>query len=117
MPVDDASGHRFKEVRMRDRVEIFRQISVDNIGVAPANEPVRFLDRTDRAAARSIAIGAVLEVRLEDRLEHDLGGGLGDPIPYRRHAPTQLHSFPNGLWDRLKSSIRFTLCAVSDSQS
>ena len=34
VPVDDASGHRFEEVRMRDRVEISRQISVDNIGVA-----------------------------------------------------------------------------------
>ena len=78
---------------------------------------MRFLDRIDRAAARAIAIGAVLEVRLEDRLEHDLGGGLDDPIPYRRHAPSKLHSFPNGLWDRLKSSIPFTPSAVSDSQS
>jgi hypothetical protein len=83
MPVDDASGHRFEEVRMRDRVEIFRQISIDNVGVAPADQPVRFLDRIDRAAPQAIAIGAVLEVRLEDRLEHDLGGGLDHPIPYR----------------------------------
>src|SRR5512137_2356376 len=86
MPVYDASGHRFEEVRMRDRVEVFRQIGVYDVGVAPANQPVRFLDRIDRAAARAIAIGAVLEVRLEDRLEHDLGGGLDDPIPYRRDA-------------------------------
>jgi Reverse transcriptase (RNA-dependent DNA polymerase) len=71
---------------MRDRVEIFRQISVNHVGVAPANQPVRFLDRIDRAAARAIAIGIVLEVRLEDRLKHDLGGSLGHPIPDRRDA-------------------------------
>ena len=34
MPVNDASGHRFEEVRMRNRVEIFRQISVNHVGVA-----------------------------------------------------------------------------------
>jgi hypothetical protein len=47
---------------------------------------VRFLDRIDRAAAGSIAIGAVLEVRLENRLQHKLGGGLNHPIPNRRDA-------------------------------
>src|SRR5450631_4500631 len=50
--------------------------SVNDVGIAPAHQPVRFLDGIDRATTRSIAIGAVLEVRLEDRLQHDLGGGL-----------------------------------------
>src|SRR5271165_7213553 len=86
MPVDDAPGHRFEEVRMRDRVEIFRQIGVYHVGVAPADQPVRFLDRIDRAATRAIAIGVVLEVRLEDRLQHDLDGSLNHPIPNRRDA-------------------------------
>jgi hypothetical protein len=67
VPIDDAAGHRFKEVRMRDRVEILRQIGVYDVGEAPADQPVRFLDCIDRAAPRTIAIGAVLEVRLEDR--------------------------------------------------
>ena len=40
---------------------------------------MRFLDRIDRATTRSIAISTVLEVRLEDRLQYDLGGGLNDP--------------------------------------
>ncbi len=66
--------------------EIFRQIGVYDVGIAPADQPVRFLDRIDRAAARAIAIGVVLEVRLEDRLQHDLGGGLNHPIPNRRDA-------------------------------
>ncbi len=86
MPVDDAAGHRFEEVRVRNRVEIFRQIGVYHVGVAPADQPVRFLDRIDRAAARAIAKGVVLEVRLEDRLQHDLDGGLNHPIPDRRDA-------------------------------
>ena len=71
---------------MRDRVEIFRHVGVNDIGIAPAHQPLRFLDRIDRAAARSIAIGAVLEVRFEDWLQHDLGGGLNHPIPDRRDA-------------------------------
>src|SRR5208337_1000949 len=71
---------------MRDRVEVFRQIGVDNVGIAPAKQPVRFLDGVDRAATRPIAISAVLEVRFEDRLQHNLGGGLDHPIPDRRDA-------------------------------
>ena len=47
---------------------------------------MRCLDRIDRAAARAIAKGVVLEVRLEDRLQHDLGGGLNHPVPNRRDA-------------------------------
>jgi len=86
VPVYDASGHRFEEVRMRDRVEIFRQIGVHHVGVAAAEQPVRFLDRIDRAATLTIAMGAILETRLEDRLQHNLGGGLHDPIPDRRDA-------------------------------
>src|SRR6266568_2368731 len=83
MPIDDTSGHRSQEVRVRDRVEIFRQIGVDHIGIAPAKKPVRFLDGIDRAATRPIAISTVLQVRLENRLQHELGGGLNDPIPNR----------------------------------
>jgi hypothetical protein len=33
--------------------------------------------------------------------------------PDIRHAPGELHRDPANLWDRLKSSIRFTLCADS----
>jgi hypothetical protein len=96
-----------EEVRVRDRVEIFRQVGVDDVGIAPAHQPVRFLDGIDRATTRSIAIGAVLEVRLEDRLQHDLGGGLNYPVPDRRHTPSELHSSPIDLGDRRRSPIPF----------
>src|ERR1700752_3924596 len=81
IPVDDASGHRFEEVRVRNRVEVFRQIGVNNVRVAPAHKPVYFLDGIDRVAARAISISAVLKIRLEDRLQHDLCGSLDDPVP------------------------------------
>ena len=71
---------------MRNRIEIFRQVGVYNVGVAPADQPVRFLDRIARAAARAIAISGILEVRLEDRFQDELGGGLNHPIPDRRDA-------------------------------
>jgi hypothetical protein len=86
VPVDDAASHRFEEARVRDRVEVFRQIGVNDVGIAPAHKPVRFLDGIDRATARSIAISAVLKVRFEDWLQHNLGGSLYHPIPYRRDA-------------------------------
>ena len=90
---------------MRNRVEIFRQIGVHHVGVAPANQPVHFLDRVGRAPSRAVAIGVVLEVRLEDRLQHELGGGLNHPIPDRRDAERAFaaprlrdHHPPHRLW-------------------
>src|ERR1700758_4797411 len=44
------------------------------------------MDGIDRAATRPIAVGTVLEVRLEDRLQHDLGCGLNHTVPDRRDA-------------------------------
>ncbi len=43
--------------------------------------PVHFLDRVHRPACGTIAVGIVLEVRLEDWFQHELGGGLGLPDP------------------------------------
>lgn len=82
--------------------------------LAPANEPMHFLDCIDRAATRPISISAVLKIRLEDRLQYDLCGGLDDPVPDCWHAPGKLHFSPTALWDQLKLPIRFILCAASD---
>jgi hypothetical protein len=67
--VDDAARHTTQQLRMWDRVEVLRQIGVHDIGVAPAEKPVHFLDRVACSASGTIAIGTVLEVRLEDRFE------------------------------------------------
>ena len=77
---------------MWNRVEIFRQIGVDNVGIAPADQPVRFLDRIDRAATRAIAVGIVLEIRLENGFQHELGGSLNHPITDRWNAERALAS-------------------------
>jgi len=37
-------------------IEVLRQISVDDIGIAPAEEPVHVLDGINRAPARSITV-------------------------------------------------------------
>ena len=54
--------------------------------------PVHFLDCIHRPARGAIAVGIVLEVSLEDRLQHELGGGLNHPIPDGRNAERSLAS-------------------------
>ena len=95
--VDDAARYTTQQLRMRDRVEVLRQIGVHDIGVAPAEKPVHFLDRIACSASGTITIGTAIEVRLEDRFEHELGGSLNHPIPNRRNAEWAF-SAPR-LWD------------------
>ncbi len=95
--VNDAACHTTQQLRMRDRVEVLRQIGIHDIGVAPAEKPVHFLNRIACSASGAIAIGTVLEVRLENRFEHELGGSLNHPIPNRRNAE-RAFSAP-WLWD------------------
>src|SRR5882757_5151505 len=71
---------------MRDRVEVLRQISIDHIRVAPAQQPVHFLDRGRSTTTGTIAIGAVFQVCFKDRLQHQLRRGLNHPIPDRGDA-------------------------------
>jgi hypothetical protein len=70
---------------VRNRVEILRQIGVHHIGEPLAQQLVHRLDRIDTAAARSVAIGSRFEVRLEDRLQHQLRSSLHHAIPDRRN--------------------------------
>jgi hypothetical protein len=49
-----------------------------------------------------------MEDRLQDGLQVSLDNFLSDPVPDRCHAPIELHSVATDLWDRLKSSTRFT---------
>src|SRR4051812_1569940 len=90
VPVNDPPGDRLHQLRVRDRVEVFRQISIDHVGVAPADVPVHVLDRVGSAPSRAVALGTVLEVRLEDRPQHQLGGGLNHPVPNGRDAERPL---------------------------
>ena len=58
---------------------------------------VHFLDRVSPAPPWPVAIGRGIEVRLEDRLQHELGGALHHPVPDRRDAERPLAAA--GLWD------------------
>ena len=71
---------------MRNRIEVLGEVGVHHVGVTPADVPVHFLDRVHCPTSRAVAVGIVLEVRLEDRFQHQLGGGLNHPIPDRRDA-------------------------------
>src|SRR5215470_11348980 len=51
---------------------------------------MHFLDSTGPAAAGPIAISTVFKVRLEDRFQHQLGGGLNRPVPNRWDAERAL---------------------------
>ena len=46
--IHDTPGHRLEEVRVRNRIEVARQVGVYDIGVAPDDMPVHFLDCVDR---------------------------------------------------------------------
>src|SRR6267154_4700914 len=52
--------------------------------------PVHFLDRVHRPASGPVAVGIVLEVSLEDRFDHDLGGSLNHTISNGRNAERTL---------------------------
>ena len=86
VPVDDAPRHRLHEVAMRNRIEILRQIRIHDFRVAAAEQRVHFLDRVRPAPLRPVAESRGVEVRLEDRLQHQLGGGLHHAVPDRRDA-------------------------------
>src|SRR6185437_8748398 len=86
IPIDDAPSNRLHQFSVRDRVEVSGQIRVYHISVAAADQRMDFLDRVDSAPFRTVAIGARVEVRFEDRLEYKLGSGLHRPVPYRRDA-------------------------------
>src|SRR5580692_1633 len=58
--VDDAARHTTQQLRVRDRVEVLRQIGIHDIGIAPAEKPVHFLDRVACSASGTIAIALQL---------------------------------------------------------
>src|ERR1700737_1860915 len=60
--------------------------------MAPADQPVHFLDRVYRSTNGAVAVGVVLEVRLEDRFQPGFGGVLYSPIPDGRNAERSLAS-------------------------
>jgi hypothetical protein len=107
VPVDDAPRYRPHKVVVRDSVEVFRKIRIYDLGVATAKQRMHFLDRVRPAPLWPIAIGRGVEIRLEDRLQHQLGGGLHHPVPDRRDAEWPLAA--TGLRDHHPSHRRWSV--------
>ena len=75
-PVAHAAGHGGQEAIVGDGIEVGRQVGVEHLRVAPREAVGDLLHGLVGALLRAEAVGARLEVRLEDRLQHQADGGL-----------------------------------------
>jgi hypothetical protein len=82
--VADPAAHPVHQGRVVDRVETRFDVRLQHPAVTVVVELVNLSDRVLRPAPRAEAIGAWLEIRLEDRLEHQLQSRLRDPVPNGR---------------------------------
>src|SRR3954451_19866592 len=81
--IDEAASDREHQLMMRNGIEILAQIGIDHVGVALPKQDQHRLDRIARATFRPIAERARVQIRFEDRLQHQFRGGLYNPVPYR----------------------------------
>jgi hypothetical protein len=58
-----------------------------------------------------------MKLGFQDRFQVSLDDRLSDPVRNRRHTPSELHYILTDLWDRLRSSTRFTRYEGSSSPS
>jgi hypothetical protein len=89
--VPEAPAHAVQQGRVVDRIEARRDVCVDHPLVRGGGQQVDLGDRVLGPSVGPEPVGARLEVRLPDGLEHQLQGRLHHPIPHRRDAqPTLL---------------------------
>ena len=65
---------------MRDRIEVLGEISVHHVNVPDLQCPMHGANRILGAATRTIAVGVIRKVGLEQRFEYEFRGRLRDPI-------------------------------------
>src|SRR5439155_15295504 len=82
----DPSRDRCEQISVWNRVKVLRQVCVDHVSVPLAQTSVYLSHRILGTAPRPVPVGRWLEVRLEDRLQHELGGGLHHTVSDRRDA-------------------------------
>jgi hypothetical protein len=89
--VPDPSAHPVHQGRMVDHVEARLDVTFQHPLIGAGGELVNLCDRVLGSPSRTEAIRAWLEVRLEDRLEHQFEGRLHGAVPRGRDAkPSQL---------------------------
>src|SRR5208337_188177 len=77
-----------------------------HLGVASTEKFMHFPNRVLGAALRSVTISTGFQVRLEDRLQHQLGSGLHHSVPYRRN-PQRSFATPRLRYHHPSHSLRF----------
>lgn len=81
--VNDTTRHRLHQLMMRDRIEVLRHVRIHHLSVSSTQQSVHFPNRLLLGTApRSIAVRARLEIRFEDRLQHQLGRALRHSVLY-----------------------------------
>ena len=83
--VADAFLHCLHELVVRDRRKAGSDVRLNHPPAAPPALINEHLQGIVRRPSRAEPEAGRQEVRLEDRLEHDLHGGLHDPVPDRRN--------------------------------
>src|ERR1035438_1566274 len=105
MLIDDPPSHALHQLRVRDGVEVLRQVRVNDIRVALVQQLIYLLDRIQRTPLRPVAVSIRLQIRLEDWFQNQLGSGLRHSVPYGWDAERSLpasrlrdHYPPHRLW-------------------
>jgi site-specific DNA recombinase len=80
----DPSAHTIHQGRVIDAVKARLDIALDDPLIGAEREVLYLGERVLRSASRPESVGARLEIDLEDRLEHQLEGGLHDAVANRR---------------------------------
>src|SRR5664280_2360936 len=103
--IDDSPSHALHKLGMWNRVEVFRQIRVNDVRIALMQQFIHLLDRILRTPLRPVAESIRLQIRTEDRFNNQLYSGLRHPIPdgwdseRTLSAPRLRDHYPShGLW-------------------
>ncbi len=85
LPITDPPCHARDQRRVRNRIEIFRHISVHDVGVPLFDRLVDGSNRIERTPLGTVPIGRLIKVRFENRFEHQRRRGLYDPVADSRY--------------------------------
>src|SRR5580698_7915755 len=90
MLIDDSPSQALHQLGMWDGVEVLGQIRVNDIRVTLMQQLIHLLHRILRTPLRPVGVSTRLQVRLENRLNDQLGRGLRYSVPYGRDSERTL---------------------------